>query len=95
MLLYRDAFFSQEKTLESPLDCREIQPIHPKRNQSLVSIGRTDAETETPILWPPDERNWLIWKDPDAGEDWRWEEKGTTKDEIVEKHHRLDGHEFE
>ena len=72
-----------EKTLESPLDCKEIQPVHPKGNQYWVFIGRTDAEAETPILWPPDEKNWLIWKDPDAGEDWR-QEKGMTKDEIVE-----------
>ena len=69
-----------EKTLESPLDCKEIQPVHPKGNQSWIFIGRTDAETETPILWSPDAKNWLIWKDPDAGNDWRWEEKGTTKD---------------
>ena len=84
-----------EKTLESPLDCREIQPIHPKGNQTWISIGRTDAEAATPILWPPDEKNWLIWKDPDAGEDWRQEEKGTTKDEMVEWRYLLDGHEFE
>ena len=64
---------------ESPLDCKEIQPVHPKGNQSKF-IGRTDAEAETPILWPPDAKNWLIWKDPDAGKDWRWEEKGTTED---------------
>ena len=76
-----------EKTLESPLDSKEIQPVHPKGNQyiSWIFIGRTDAETETPILWPPDVKNWLIGKDPDAGKDWRWEEKGTTEDE------RLDG----
>ena len=67
-----------EKTLESPLDCKEIQPVHPKGNQSWIFIGRTDAEVEIPILWPPDAKNWLIWKDPDAGKDWRWEEKGTT-----------------
>ena len=67
-----------EKTLESPLDCKEIQPVHPKGDQSWVFIGRTDVEVETPILWPPDAKNWLIWKDPDAGKDWRWEEKGTT-----------------
>ena len=64
-----------EKTLESPLDCKEIQPVNPKRNQSWIFIGRTDAEAETPILWPPDARNWLTWKDPDAGKDWRWEER--------------------
>ena len=84
-----------EKTLESPLDCKEIQSVHPKGNQSWIFIGRTDAEAETPILWPPDVKNWLIWKDPDAGKDWRQEEKGTTEDEVVGWHHRLDGHEFE
>ena len=72
-----------EKTLESPLACKEIQPIHPKGDQSWVFIGRTDAEAETPILWPPAVKNWLIWKDPDAGKDWRWEEKGTTEDELI------------
>ena len=65
-----------DKTLESPLDCKEIQPVHPKGNQSWIFIRRTDAEAETPILWPPDVKNWLIWKDPDAEKDWRWEEKG-------------------
>ena len=84
-----------EKTLESPLDCREIQPVHPKGDQSWVFIGMTDAEPETPILWPPDVKNWLIGKDPDAGKDWRWEEKGTTEDEMVGWHHQLNGHEFE
>ena len=84
-----------EKTLESPLDSKEIQPVHPKGNQSWIFIGRTDAEAETPILWPPDMKNWLIWKDPDAGKDWRWEEKGMTEDEMVGWHHRLNGHEFE
>ena len=84
-----------EKTLESPLDCKEIQPVHPKGHQSWIFIGRTDAEAETPILWPPDAKNWFIWKDPDAGQDWKWEEKGTIEDEIVGWHHRLDGHEFE
>ena len=84
-----------EKTLESPLDCKEIQAVHPKGNQSWIVIGRTDAEAETPILWPPDAKNWLIRKDPDAGEDWRQEEKGTTEDEMVGWHHRLDEHEFE
>jgi len=68
-----------EKTLESPLDCKEIQPVHPKGNQSWIFTGRTDAEAETLILWPPDEKNWLIWKDPDAGKDWRWEEKGSQR----------------
>ena len=84
-----------EKTLASPLDCQEIQPVHPKRNQSWIFIGRTDAEAETPILWPPDVKNWLIGKDPDAGKDWGQEEKGTTKDAMVLWHHWLDGHEFE
>ena len=83
-----------EKTLESPLDCREIQPVHPKGDQSWVFIGRTDAEAETPILWPPHVKSWLIWKDRDAGKDWRQEEKGTTEDEMVGWHHRLDGHGF-
>ena len=83
-----------EKTLESPLDCKEIQPVHPKGDQSWVFIGRTDVEAETPILWPPDVKSWLIGKDPDAGKDWRWEEKGTTEDEMVGWHHWLDGHEF-
>ena len=75
-----------EKILESPLDCKEIQPVHPKGNESWIFIGRTDAEAETPILWPPDAKNWLIWKDPDAGKDWRWEEKGTAEDEMVGRH---------
>ena len=83
-----------EKTLESPLDCKEIQPVHPKGNQSWVFIGRTDAEAETPILWPSDAKNWLIGKDPDAGKDWRQEEKGMTEDEMVGWHHWLNGHEF-
>ena len=82
-----------EKTLESPLDCKEIQPVHPNGNQSWIFIGRTDAEAETPILWPPDAKNWLIWKDPDAGKDWR-QEKGTTEDEMVGRHHQLKGHKF-
>ena len=84
-----------EKTLESPLDCREIQPVHSKGNQSWIFIGRTDAEAETPILWPPDVKNWLIWKDPDAGKDWGREEKRMTEDEMSGWHHWLDGHEFE
>ena len=84
-----------KKTSESPLDCKKIQPVHPKGNQSWIFIGRTDAEAETPILWPPDVKNWLIWKDPDAGKDWRQEEKGATEEEMVECHHWLDGHEFE
>ena len=83
-----------EKTLESPLDCKEIQPVHPKGDQSWIFIGRTDPEAETPILWPPDVKNWLIGKDPDAGKDWR-QEKGTTEDEMVGRHHRLNRHEFE
>ena len=84
-----------EKTLESPLNCKEIQPVHSKGDQSWIFIARTDAEAETPILWPPDANNWLIWKDPDAGKDWRWEEKGMTEDEMVGWHYRLDGREFE
>ena len=84
-----------EKTLESPLDCKEIQPVHPKGNQSWIFIGKTDTEAETPILWPPDAKSWLIGKDPAAGKDWRQEKKGTTEDEMVWWHHRLDGHEFE
>ena len=84
-----------EKTLESPLDSKNIQPVHPKGDQSWIFIGRTEAEAETPILWPPDAKNWLIWKDPDAGKDWRREEKGTTEDEMAGWHHRLNGHEFE
>ena len=83
-----------EKTLESPLDCKEIQPVHPEGNQSWVLIGRTDVEAETPILWPPDANSWLIWKDPDAGKDWGQEEKGTTEDEMTGWHHWLDGHGF-
>ena len=83
-----------EKTVAGPLDCKEIQPVHPKGNQSWIFIGRTDAEAETPILWPPDAKSWLIGKDPDAGKDWRWEEKGETEDKIVAWHHRLNGHEF-
>ena len=84
-----------DKTLESPLDCKEIQPVHPKGKQSWIVIGRTDAEAETPILWPPDVKNWLIGKDPEAGKDWRRKEKGTTEDGMVGWHHRLNGHEFE
>ena len=83
-----------EKTLESPLDCKEIQPVHPKGDQSWVFIGRTDAEAETPILWPPDEKSWLIGKDPDAGKDRAQEEKGMTEDEMVGWHHWVDGHGF-
>ena len=84
-----------EKTLESPLDCKEIQPVHSKRDQSWVFIGRTDAEAETPILWPPNGKNLFIGKYPGAGKDWRQEEKGTTEDEMVGWHHWLNGHEFE
>ena len=84
-----------EKTLESPLDCKEIQSVPPKGYQSWIFIGRTDAEAETPILWPPDVKNWFIWKDPDAGKNWRQEEKGTTEDEIGGWYHRLDVHWFE
>ena len=84
-----------EKTLESFLDFKEIQPVNPKGNQSCIFMGRTDAETETPVLWPPDEKNWLTWKETDAGKDWRQEEKGMTEDEMVGWHHWLIGHEFE
>ena len=84
-----------EKTLESTLDCKEIQPVHPKGNQYWIFIGRTDVEVETPILWPPHAKNWLTGKDPDAGIDWKQEEKGTTEDEMVGWRHRLNGHEFE
>ena len=84
-----------EKTLESLLDSKEIQAVNPKRSQSWIFIGRTDVEAETPILWPPVVKNQLIGKDPDAGKDWRWEEKGTTEDEMVGWHHWCDGHEFE
>ena len=84
-----------ERTLESPLDCKEIKPVNPKGNQSWIFIGRTDAEAEAPILWPPDVKNWLNGKDPDAGKDWRQEEKGTTEDEMAGWHHWLDRHEFE
>ena len=83
-----------EDTLKSPLDCKEIQPVHPKGNQSWMFIGRPDIEAESLILWPPDETSWLIWKHPVAGKDWRQEEKGTTEDEMVGWHYRLDGHEF-
>ena len=83
-----------EKTLESPLGCKEIKPISLKENQFWIFIGRTDVEAAAPILWPPDEKNRLIWKDPDAGKDWR-QEKGMTEDEMVGWHHLLNGHEFE
>ena len=83
-----------EKTLESPLDCKEIQPIHPKEDQSCVFTGRTDVEAETPILWPPDVKSWFTWKDPDIRKDW-WQEEKWTTDEMVGWHHQLNGHEFE
>ena len=82
------------RRFESPLDCKEIQSVHPKGDQSWVFIGRTDAEGETPILWPPHAKSGLIGKDPDAGRDWGQEEKGTTEDEMAGWHHQLDGHEF-
>ena len=84
-----------EKTLESPLDCKEVQPVHPKGDQSWVFIWRTNVEAKSLILWPPDAKNCLIGKNPDAGNDWRWEEKGMTEDEMVGWHHRLNGREFE
>ena len=84
-----------EKMFESPLDCKEIQLVHPKGDMSWVFTGRTDVEAETPTLWPPDAKSWLIWKDPDAGKDWGQEEKGTTEDEMVIWHHWLNEHEFE
>ena len=99
-----DYFFSKnwcfwtvvlEKTLENLLYCKEIQPVHPKGNQSWIFIGKIDAKAETPILWPPDAKNWLNGKHPDAGKYWRWEEKGMTEDEMVGWHHWLNGHEFE
>ena len=83
------------RRLESPLDCKEIQPVHLKGNWSWMFTGRTDAEVETPILWSPDAKNWLIGKDPDVGKDWRWEEKRTTEDEMVGWYHWFNGHEFE
>ena len=84
-----------EKTLEYPLDCKEIKLVNPKGNQSWIFMGRTNAEAEAPILWPPDAKSWLIWKDPDTGKNWRQEEKGMTKDNIVGWHHQLNGHEFQ
>ena len=84
-----------DKILESPLDCKEIQPVHPKGNQSWIFIAKTDVEAETPILWPSDEKNWLNGKDSDAGKDWGWDENTTKKDEMVGWHHWLNGHEFE
>ena len=84
-----------EKTLESPLDCKEVQSVHPEGDKSWVFIGRSDAEAETPILWPTHVKYWLIGKDSDAGRDWRQEEKGMTEDEMAGWHHRPNGHEFE
>ena len=84
-----------ENTLENPLDSKKIKPVHPKGNQSWMFIGRTDVEAETPILWPPDEKSWLVGKDPDARKDWRREDKWTVEDEMVGWHHRLEGHKFE
>ena len=84
-----------EKTLESPLDCKEIQPVHRKGDQSWVFTGRTDAEAETPVLWPPHGKGWLVGKDPDAGRNWRQEKMGTIEDEMAGWHHQLDRHEFE
>ena len=84
-----------EKTLESPLDSKEIQPVHPKGNQSWIFIGKADDEAETPTLWSPDAKNWLIGKVPDAGKDWRQKEKGTTENEMAGWHHQFDGHVFE
>ena len=82
------------RRLKSPLDCKEIKPVNPKGNQPWILIGRTDAEAEAPILWSPEAKSWLIRKDPNAGKDWRQEEKGMTKDEMVGRHHQLNGHEF-
>ena len=84
-----------EKTLENPLACKDIKPVDHKGNQSWMFFGRTDVEAETPVLWPPDVKSWLIWKDPDAGKDWRQEEKGMRENEMVGWHHRLNGHESE
>ena len=84
-----------EKTLESPLDCKEIQPVHSEGDQPWDFFGKTDAEAETPVLWPPDVKSQLIGEDPDVGRDWGQAEKGTTEDEMAGWHHRLDGHEFE
>ena len=86
--------WAQKTTLESPLDCKEVQPVHPKGNQSWVFMGRTDVEAEIPKLWLPDVKSWVIWKRPSAGKDWEQEEKGTTEDEMVQWHHRLEGHGF-
>ena len=92
-LMLPDSWESWE-TLENPLNCKVIHPVHPKGDQSWVFIGRTDAEAETPIFWPPDAKSWLIWKDPDTGKDWGQEEKGMTEDEMVGWHYWLNGHGF-
>ena len=84
-----------EKTFECPFDCKEIKLVSPKRSQPWIFIGRTDAEAESPILWPPDVKNWLFGNDPDAGKDWKWKEKGTTEDEMVGWHHWFNEHAFE
>ena len=89
------ALWCWRRLLKSPLDCKEIQPVHPKGNKSWIFTGRTDAEAEAPILWPPDVKNWLTGRDPDAGKDWRQEEKGMTENEMVGWHHQFNGHEFE
>ena len=95
MILEPKKIKSVTVSLVSPSICHEIRPVHPKGNQSWIFIRRIDAETETPILWPPDAKNWLIWKDRDAGKDWRWDEKEMTEDEMVGWYHRINGHEFE
>ena len=94
-LIKHQHLVSNHITLESPLDCKEIQSVHPKGNQSWILIGRTNAEAEIPRLWPPAAKSWLIWKAPDAGKNWRQEEKGMTEDEMVGWHHQLNAHEFE
>ena len=94
-MIFPVVMYGCESWTESPLDCKEIQPVHPKGNQSWMFIGRTDGEAETPIVWPPDVNIWLTGKDLDSGKDWRQEEKGTTEDETVGWHHRLNGHELE
>ena len=93
--LVEEVCMKVKDTLGSPLDCKDIQPLHLKGIQPWMFIERTDAEAETPILWAPDVKNWLTGKDPDTGKDWRWEEKGKTEDEMVGWHHQLDGHESE
>ena len=92
---YKESWAVLEKSPESPLHCKEIQLVNPRGNQSWIFIGRTDAEAEAPILWPPDAKNWLTWKDPGAGKDWRQEEKGMIEDEMVGWHHWLNEYEFE